>query len=140
MRKIWFAIGTAAAMTWGTAASAGLYSDDLARCLIAKSSDADRITLMQWMFSALTAHPAVRSMSNITGAQRDGFTRKAGELFQRLMFVDCHTETVAALKYEGNGALESGFQVLGQAAAPGINGGSSRRWADGSDRESHGPI
>jgi hypothetical protein len=31
---------------------------------------------MQWMFSALTVHPAVQSMSNITTAQRDVLREK----------------------------------------------------------------
>jgi hypothetical protein len=38
------------------------------------------------------------------------------------MFIDCHKETVAALKYEGNAALGSGFQLLGQTAARGLMG------------------
>lgn len=120
MRRMGLIIGAAVAMTWGASASAGLYSDDLARCLVAKSSDADKITLMQWMFSAMTAHPAVQSMTNITATQREAFTKKGADLFQRLMFVDCRTETVGALKNEGSPAIEAGFQVLGQVAARGL--------------------
>ena len=32
---------------------AGVYADDLSRCLVGKSTDADKIVLMKWFFSAL---------------------------------------------------------------------------------------
>ncbi len=39
---------------------------------------------------------------------------------QRLLTVDCHTQTVSALKYEGASAFESAFGVLGQVAMRGL--------------------
>ncbi len=43
-----------------------------------------------------------------------------GKLYERLLTVDCHTETVAALKYEGTSGMEQSFSVLGQVAFRGL--------------------
>lgn len=102
------------------AASAGIYTDDLSRCLVSSSSDADKTTLVRWMFALITLNPAVQSLSSVTDAQRQAFDKQGAELMQRLVLTDCHSQTVAAVKYEGAGAFQASFQVLGQVAAGGL--------------------
>lgn len=97
-------------------ARAGVYADDLGKCLVKSSSTDDQIALVQWIYSAMSAHPAVKPYSNFTPEQIDAVTRKGSGLFERLLTVDCRAEAVAALKYEGPSALESGFSLLGQIA------------------------
>lgn len=106
------------AALWGpaSAAQAGVYTDDLSKCLVAHVSPSDQTAFMTWIFSAISAHPAIQTYSQMTGAQRDAAIAKAGGLMQRLVTVDCRTETVTAIKYEGDAALGSAFGVVGQVA------------------------
>lgn len=104
----------------GAPASAGVYSDDLSKCLVSSANDADRALLVKWIFSAMSASPAVSSMVKVTPDERHAITLQAGGLFTKLIAQTCRTQTVAALKYEGMGAVEAGFAVLGQVAVRGL--------------------
>jgi len=97
--------------------AAGPYTDDLSKCLVKQTSEADKTLLVQWMFAMATLHPAVKSMSAISEAQRTEISRKTAEMMQRLLTASCQSEAQQALKYEGNAAIEASFNVLGQVAA-----------------------
>jgi hypothetical protein len=101
-------------------ALAGPYGDDLAKCLVKSSSEADQLALMKWIFVALAQHPAVHPLSNISDSESTDDNAKAAALFERLLTKDCRTETVAALKYEGISSIESSFSTLGQIAVGGL--------------------
>ncbi len=101
-------------------AVAGVYTDDLGRCLVKSSSADDQILLVQWMFSAFSLHPAVQPLASLNAEQRDIFNRKTAELLQRLLINDCRNEAIVALKYEGPSAMETGFKTLGEVAARGL--------------------
>lgn len=117
MRRLGLALGACLVVLGATThASAGVYSHDLSKCLVRSAAPADQKALIVWMFAALGAHPAVRPYVTITTSQQDDVSRQAAELMQRLITVDCRTESVAALKYEGSNALEPAFNVLGQVA------------------------
>jgi hypothetical protein len=104
----------------GQPAIAGVYTDDMSKCLVNSSTQADQTLLVQWIFSAMAFHPAVKPMANVTAEQATALTRKAAELSQRLLTVDCRKEVVTALKYEGTSSLEASFSVLGQVAMRGM--------------------
>jgi hypothetical protein len=101
-------------------ASAGVYTDDLTKCLVRSADAGDQTRLMQWMFALIALNPAVQPNATITAQQREGFDRQAAALLQRLLTVDCRKETVAALKYEGSSAIEASFRVLGEVAVRGL--------------------
>src|SRR5512141_1959316 len=101
------------------AAQAGIYTDDLSKCLVKATTDTDRAALMEWLFSAISAHPSVKSMVSVTPAQREATNRKAAGLLQRLLTEDCRSQTVDAVKYESMGAIQQSFGVLGQVAMSG---------------------
>lgn len=100
----------------GSFAWAGVYADDLGKCLVKSSSPDDQLALVKWIYSAMSTHPAVKPYSNFTPNQVAALNKNAGLLFQRLLTVDCRTEAVAALKYEGAPAFQSSFSLLGQIA------------------------
>jgi hypothetical protein len=100
-----------------SAALAGPYSDDLAKCFVRSTSDSDKMVFGQWMFAALSLNPSLSPMMSITQQQRDDLNHKATDYYQRLMFSDCRQQTVDALKYEGATAIGFSFQILGQVAA-----------------------
>lgn len=98
------------------AVNAGVYTDDLSRCLIESSTPEDKITLVKWMFTAMSLHPAVASLSNVTPQQRDDSNRDVANLFVKLLTQTCKDQANRAMQYEGQLALQSSFNVLGQVA------------------------
>jgi hypothetical protein len=112
-------IGAAAFLAvglYGSMATAGVYADDLSKCLVNSSSDADRVVLAQWIFGAMAAAPQIKAYSAVTPQQKELFDRRIADVFGRLLLVDCRKETVAALKNEGVSVMETSFGVLGQVA------------------------
>lgn len=99
---------------------AGIFADDLSRCLVAKTSDTDRITFMRMFFAAMAADPALADLAQVPQAKLDSINKSAADLYERLIFVDCRPQAVAALKNEGASAVSQAFQVLGGAAARGL--------------------
>lgn len=98
-------------------AKAGVYTDDLTKCLVSHATAADRLVLMRWVFGTLTLNPALQPMSAVTPEQRETYTKNVAMLFQRLTLVDCRKEAVAGLKYEGAQSLNVAWQFLGRIAA-----------------------
>ena len=101
-------------------ATAGPFIDDLSRCLVTKSTEADKMVLVQWIFSMIALHPGVASMSEISDAQREELSRKGGKLFEVLVTDRCKAEAQLAVKHEGAKAFEASFKVLGEIAAGGL--------------------
>ena len=108
-----FAMGSSVAL-------AGVYTDDLGKCLVKSSSPQDQSKLVEWVFQAMALHPDVKPYATITPEQRDATNKVAAAMMERLVMVDCRKEAVEAMKYEGGSALESSFNVLGQVAMRGI--------------------
>jgi hypothetical protein len=103
-------------LSWGPAVHAGPYSDDLAKCMVAKTTEADRVAFVQWMFTAAALHPAVKPLATVTPEQIETANKRTAELFTTLLTDSCGKESVAVVKYEGTAAFQSSFQVLGQIA------------------------
>lgn len=97
-------------------AVAGPYGDDMAKCLVRQATPDDRKVFIRWLFAAMTLHPDIASMANVTAKQRDDLDRSAGALFQKLLTESCRSETQLAIRYEGPAVVQYAFQVFGQAA------------------------
>jgi hypothetical protein len=91
--------------------------------VVKSTSETDKAVLVQFIFAAMAADPAVKTMSAVTEAQRSLLSRHFAEIEQRLMFTDCRSEAVAALKNEGTSVVEQSFSVLGQVAMRGLMSG-----------------
>lgn len=108
------AIGTAAALA--APAQAGIYADDLTRCVVGKTTPADQTAIMQWLFSALAASPVVQEMAKVSSDQHARLNGGMTTVIQRLILKDCRPQAVAAMKYEGAGALQQSFELVGRVA------------------------
>jgi bacterioferritin (cytochrome b1) len=97
-------------------ASAGIYTDDLTRCVVASSSATDRDMLMRWIFAAMAANPKIKDMSKMTVEQAEELSKSAAQLMQRLMLTDCRPQMLNAIKYESAGAIQAAFATLGQTS------------------------
>jgi len=98
-------------------AEAGLYTDDMSRCLVEGSTKEDKATLVRWIFVALSQNPAISSLSSVTAADIESANAAAGALFERLLTETCLEKTKLAVKYEGGSAIEASFGVLGRVAS-----------------------
>jgi len=116
-KKMWIAALAVASMLGSVPASAGPYSDDLSKCLVRSTGDAEKRTLVKWIFAAVALHPEVADISSVTPAQRTEMTRNTAKIFEKLLADSCRTEVQQAVQYEGPQTIGSSFQVLGQVAA-----------------------
>lgn len=101
----------------GPPSKAGVYTDDMGKCLVRSSTDEDRTALGRWIFTALSANPAVKGLSKVTPADMDAANQRFMALVIRLTTRDCRKETLDALKYEGSSAFEGAFSILGETAS-----------------------
>ncbi|MCR5879885.1 hypothetical protein [Phenylobacterium sp. J367] len=103
-----------------TSANAGVYGDDLSKCLVESAGPKDQAVFVAWMFSAMSHHPDVARYSNLTDAQRKAMAVEAGSLMQRLLVKDCRQQSMKALKFEGGAALPESFRLFGEFAMQGL--------------------
>jgi hypothetical protein len=97
-------------------AEADVFSDDLSRCLISSTDDADKIAVMRWMFGAMSVHPELADLSSTTTPQRTASDIAMARLFKRLMMRDCRVEADQLMTVSGDSGFEAAFEVLGQSA------------------------
>jgi len=93
---------------------AGVYTNDLSECLVDSTSRQDRSALVNWLFSAASFHPAVKSIASVSKGQLDAENRDSAELFVRLLTESCKDESEKALKFEGYSSIQGSFHALGQ--------------------------
>jgi len=99
------------------ASQAGVYTDELSKCLVSSTTAQDKTDLVRWMFVAMALHPEVSSIASVTAEQRTEMSRTVGQLFERLLTESCRAQYRDAVSYEGQQAIFMSFQVLGQVAA-----------------------
>lgn len=121
MKSLLGAVLLAAAIMPGQA-SASPYGDDLTKCIVGHTSEADNLLLAKWIFVAMSASSKIKDMSNVSAAQRTEVNLSTSKMFNRLITNDCRAETVAALKYDGQQSLESAFELLGKVAMQSLMG------------------
>lgn len=97
-------------------AHAGVYSDDMAKCLVASTSAKDKTDLVRWIFANAALHPDVGDISSVSAGARDAMNRTTAVLMERLLTDACRKQTQDAVRYEGPVAIQLSFQVLGQVA------------------------
>jgi len=116
-KKMLIAALAVAGVLGSVPATAGPYSDDLSKCLVRSTGDAEKRTLVKWIFAAVALHPEVADIASVTPAQRTEMTRNTAKIFEKLLADSCRTEVQQAVQYEGPQTIGSSFQVLGQVAA-----------------------
>ncbi len=108
-------IALAATLSTSTA-WAGIYTDELSKCLVDGTSTDDRTALVNWIFTAASAHPAIASLSKVTEADKDTADKAIGALFMKLLIESCKPQPQKALRFEEPATLQLSFSVLGQVA------------------------
>ena len=99
---------------------AGPFTDQLSRCLVKSTSEADKELLIKWIYAAMSSHPKVQHMGNVSVAEGAKLNKITADLMVELLAVRCKKETKEAYQYEGESIFEASFGVLGQVAMQGI--------------------
>jgi hypothetical protein len=110
------AIAACSALFYGPAAVAGVFADDLGKCLVNSTTKDDRANLIRWLFVAASHHPAVKPIATVTPAQQEDSDKQMGTLFMKLLTESCKTEAQKALQTEGAATIQFAFEVLGKVA------------------------
>lgn len=97
-------------------AHAGVYGDDLGKCLVESSSEQDKQQLVQWIFFAIALNPDIAPYATIHPEQRTAANKDMARLFEKLVGETCAKQASAALKYEGASAFGDSFELLGRVA------------------------
>jgi hypothetical protein len=106
--------------TASLSAHAGPYGDDLSKCLVSSTTDSDKAMLMKWVFSAIALNKEVAPFVNMPAEVRTKVNQDTAGLFMKLLTDTCKKQTQEAFKYEGQAAIGTAFQLLGQVASQGI--------------------
>lgn len=96
---------------------AGPDADALGHCLVVNSSEDDKLALVTWMFAAMSMHPAVSELAEVSNADREQSLRAMAELTTVLLTERCREEARTAISSEGAIAMQTSFAILGQVAA-----------------------
>lgn len=88
--------------------------DQLSDCLVKSTTATDKTAVLQWTFSALSTHPDLKALSNVSDAQRTQLDQKFAQVLQRVIVEQCATQTKAVIQTDGLQAVGDSFQALGR--------------------------
>lgn len=97
-------------------ANAGPAVDQLSDCLVKSTTAADKTTVLQWTYAALSVHPDLKAFSNVSAEQKDQLDQKLAQVLQRIIIDQCSAQTKNVIQTEGLQAVGQSFQQLGQNA------------------------
>lgn len=89
--------------------------DQLSDCLVKSTTATDKTAVLQWTFSALSSHPDLKALSNVTDAQRTQLDQKFAQVLQRVIVEQCSAQTKAVIQTDGLQAVADSFQALGRS-------------------------
>jgi len=98
------------------ALNAGVYTQDLIKCMVQNSTPQDIQTLKKWIFIAFAQDEEFSKYVNIPQKDKIEINKKMGEYVTRLLTQKCPKELKYAVKYEGAQAISSAFKYLGSIA------------------------
>ena len=99
---------------------AGQTVDQLSDCLMKSTTEADKTTVLQWTFVALSSHPDLQAFSQVSTDQKQQLDKNLAQVLQRIMIEQCAAETKAVIQTEGIEAVGNSFQELGRTTGDAI--------------------
>lgn len=98
------------------AATAGPYGEALGKCMVERSTDADKQQLVEWIFSALAYNPQISQYARMSSDQHAQIDSRMASLVEKLLTDYCRDEAGKAFHYEGGKAFSDAFKMLGEVA------------------------
>lgn len=103
-------------LTVSLPALAGPDAVALTSCLSDNTSGKDRKDLAKWVFAAMSTHPEIREFAQVSDKVREQTSNTTGVLVTRLMSESCAKQANAAIRNEGQVAMQAAFRALGGLA------------------------
>jgi len=97
-------------------ASAGPAADALGQCFVQYTSPQDRVDLVQWIGTAIAAHPSISPVISTNTDMLDQLDRNMAALLTRLMIEDCLEELKYAVAVEGEAVFMQSGEIMGRIA------------------------
>src|SRR5690242_19661575 len=92
-KRVAIAAGSLLAAAMMSPARAGIYTDDLSKCLVNSTSDQQKSILVQWVFAIAARHPSVKPLSSVSDTKRDCLNKGVADLFTVLLTQTCRKDT-----------------------------------------------
>lgn len=99
-----------------SSALAGSATDALSSCLADNTTGKDRKEMARWVFVGMASHPEIKTLSNVTQANRDELDKIMATMVTRLMTESCLTQARSAMEEDGSAAFQVAFGVVGKLA------------------------
>ena len=98
----------------------GPFSEKLGECFVRSTSEADKNQHVRWMYILIAEHPVIKKDYPIAERDKVASDLAIADIVTSLFTRSCAAEADEALKYEGEIAFYSSFEMLGKAAASNI--------------------
>ncbi|MEM6624255.1 MAG: hypothetical protein AAF674_18690 [Pseudomonadota bacterium] len=99
-----------------TDVEAGLFEDDLKRCIVDNATPEDNLALVRWVLIALSHHEGARDIVSLAPGASEITAKGYADVFNRLMLLDCREELQKAVQMEGQQALRAATRFFGSTA------------------------
>ena len=100
--------------TTTAASNAGEYATALSNCLTKNTSVEDKAVMARWVFTTLSQHPAITSMSTLSEDVTMSADRDMARLVEKFMYEKCKIQVKDALQNEGPKAIELSIRNYAQ--------------------------
>ena len=98
------------------AVNAGPFTDTFGKCIVKSTTQIEKDELIQWMFIALSNHPILKSVIDLSEGVKMKADKQIAKIVMRLFTVACITELKDAVKNEGKQAVTDAFALLGKVS------------------------
>jgi hypothetical protein len=79
----------------------GPFTKELAKCILASTTEDARIKFVKWVFSNITQHLTAKSQASISEQQQNECDQTTAILFMKLLTGACREKGQGAIKFEG---------------------------------------
>ena len=87
-------------------AISGEYANALSQCLTSNITEDDKGVMARWVYSTLSQHPSVTSMSALTQGSINQADREMAKLLETFMYSKCKSQVKNALQNEVPKAID----------------------------------
>ena len=110
MKKIFFLLSFIGVL------NAGVYTNDLIKCVVQKTTKTEFSLLKKWIFFAFSSDKELKSYVNISEKDKLLVNQLMGKYITDILTSRCKKEFETAYKYEGKYAISKTFRYLGEIA------------------------
>ena len=111
-----FVLFTLVTLVTCNSAFAGPFADAFGKCLVRSTTESAKHKLVTWIFVVSSEHPALENLILLTERQKVMSDMDAADIVTSLFTQLCDKEALEAFEYEGQKALNKGFEQLGKVA------------------------